>query len=481
MPMTPGLSSNIRMPQEEPQEAFSPDEEVMVEIEEGAPKHQTDDKGNILRIEHEDGSVSVSLDGRPVEDATDAERAADWFSNLVDDIDQSALHMIADDLLRGVQDDLDSRQDWIEDRAQGIKLLGLKIELPQLQGAADGAPVDGMSRVRHPLLLEAVLRFQANARSEMLPTDGPVKVRVDSVGTTMQQDFLAEALEKDLNAYLTAVAKEYYPDTDRMLFMLGFGGTAFKKVYFCPLRGRPVSETVDADDLIVNNAATTLSDAKRVTHRVFMRSSTVKRLQILGVYRDIDLSTPRMEQLDAVQREKADQQGVSVDTRNPDDRDREIYEVYCELDVPGFEHKYKGKITGLEIPYRVTIDVSSREVLSIVTTMSRQEKKGTNCLKPGAILSSILLFPVWVFTILVYLTFWAIPRMRLLPLGVRCWMPACMPIFQASSWRIRVPVKTRTCSACRQEVARWSKRAACQSTKPSCRCPTKNQDKRSSI
>ena len=366
MPMTPGLSPNIRMQQEEPPEGLASAEDVMVEIEEGAPKHQTDDKGNIVRIEHEDGSVSISLDGRPVDEASDAERAANWFGNLVEDIDQGSLNMIADDLLRGVQDDLDSRQDWIEDRAQGIKLLGLKIELPQLQGAADGAPVDGMSRVRHPLLLEAVLRFQANSRSEMLPTDGPVKVRVDSVGTTMQQDFLAEALEKDLNAYLTAVAKEYYPDTDRMLFMLGFGGTAFKKVYFCPLRGRPVSETVDADDLIVNNAATTLEDAKRVTHRVFMRSSTVKRLQILGVYRDIDLSTPRMEQHDAVQREKADQQGVSIEARNPDDRDREIYEVYCELDVPGLEHKYKGKITGLEIPYRVTIDVSSREVLSIV-------------------------------------------------------------------------------------------------------------------
>ena len=366
MPMTPGLSPNIRMPQEEPPAGLAPAEDVMVEIEEGQSRHQTDDKGNIVRIEHEDGSVSISLDGRPVDEASEAERAAEWFGNLVDDIDQGALNMIADDLLRGVQDDLDSRQDWIEDRAQGIKLLGLKIELPQLQGAADGAPVDGMSRVRHPLLLEAVLRFQANSRSEMLPTDGPVKVRVDSIGTTMQQDFLAEALEKDLNAYLTAVAKEYYPDTDRMLFMLGFGGTAFKKIYFCPLRGRPVSETVDADDLIVNNAATTLNDAKRVTHRVFMRSSTVKRLQILGVYRDIDLSTPRMEQHDAVQREKADQQGISVDARNPDDRDREIYEVYCELDIPGLEHKYKGKITGLEIPYRVTIDVSSREILSIV-------------------------------------------------------------------------------------------------------------------
>jgi len=366
MPVVPGLVHNIRQIAGQSLESLEGGGDVEVEIDDGKDKPETDDRGNILRIEHDDGSLSVSLDGAPVERASDAERAEEWFSNLVDDIDQFELGRIADELLRGVQDDLDSRQEWIEDRAQGIKLLGLKIEIPGLQGAADGAPVEGMSRVRHPLLLEAVLRFQANARSEMLPTDGPVKVRSESAETTLKQDELAHALETDLNHYLTAVAREYYPDTDKMLFMLGFGGTAFKKVYFCPLRGRPVSETVDADDLIVNNAATTLSDAKRVTHRVYMRPSTVKRLQILGVYRDIDLATPKPDQPDAVKREKADVQGIKVDTFNAEDRDREIYEIYCELDIGGFEHKYKGKLTGLEIPYRVTIDVSSREILSIV-------------------------------------------------------------------------------------------------------------------
>jgi len=364
MPITPGLNPNIRQEQEEPQ-GLGAASDLLVEIVEDGDKPETDDKGNILRLDHGDGSVTVSLDGRPVEGA-EAEYNKEFFSNLVDDIDSFELSRISEELLRGVRDDLDSRNDWIEDRAQGIKLLGLKVEIPGLQGASDGAPVDGMSRVRHPLLLEAVLRFQANARSEMLPTDGPVKVRNDDYLATVQEDGLADALEKDLNHYLTAIAKEYYPDTDRMLFMLGFGGTAFKKVYFCPLRGRPVSETVDADDLIVNNAATTLTDAKRITHRVYMRPSTVRRLQILGVYRDIDLMTPSMENPDAVQREKASQQGISVDSKDPEDRDREIYEIYCELDIRGFEHKYKGKETGLEIPYRVTIDVSSREILSIV-------------------------------------------------------------------------------------------------------------------
>jgi hypothetical protein len=365
MPMTQGLPYNIRQEQQAPA-GLGAAEDVMVEIEEGPDRPKADENGKILTIEHDDGSITVSLDGRSIDGESESARAEEWFGNLVEDIDQGTLGRIGEDLLRGVRDDLDSRQDWIEDRAQGMKLLGLKVEIPGLQGAVDGAPVEGMSRVRHPLLLESVLRFQANARSELLPTDGPVKVRNDADKDSPEQQQLADALEDDLNQYLTSVAKEYYPDTDRMLFMLGFGGTAFKKVYFCPLRGRPVSETVDADDLIVNNAATTLDDAKRITHRVFMRPSTVRRLQILGVYRDVDLTTPNQYQADEVQRMKADQQGISLDSMNPDDRDREIYEIYCELDIPGFEHKYKGKETGLEIPYRVTIDVSSREILSIV-------------------------------------------------------------------------------------------------------------------
>ncbi len=242
-------------------------------------------------------------------------------------------------------------------------------------GAADGAPVEGMSKVRHPALLEAVLRFQANARSELLPTDGPVKIRNDDSASMPGEDQIADALEDDLNHYLTAVATEYYPDTDRMLLMLGFGGTGFKKVYFCPLRNRPVSESVDADDLIVSNAATDLKNARRVTHRVFMNPNTVRRLQILDVYRDISLSDPLAPQLDGIKKEIASQQGVDPEKSNPLDRDREIYEVYCDLDIPGYEHKKDGSPTGLEIPYRVTIDVSSRNILSIVRNYDEETKE----------------------------------------------------------------------------------------------------------
>ena len=365
MPLVPGLSPSIREPA--PEEQMLPDgaDIVIAEADPAADQPEMDDAGNILSIEHADGSITVRIDGQPLESAA-SRKPTGWFDNLVEQIDDMELGRISEDLLRGIRDDLTSRNDWIEDRATGLKLLGLKIEIPSMSGTADGAPVEGMSRVRHPLLLEAVLRFQANARSELLPTDGPVKIRNDDNDPSLEEDRLADALERDLNHYLTSTATEYYPDTDRMLLMLGFGGTAFKKVYYCPLRNRPVSETVDADDLIVNNGATDLKNAKRVTHRTYLKPSTVKRLQILGVYRDTDLSTPNEINYDSLQREEKATEGVTIGISNPDDRDREIYECYCELNVKGFEHRWKGKDTGLEIPYRVTIDLSSRKILSIV-------------------------------------------------------------------------------------------------------------------
>lgn len=365
MATAPGLAPmNIRQPG--PVQSVAHDEPIHIDFaDESGDKPVLDGNGDTISIEHDDGSITISLDGNPLDKAERTDHGG-WFDNLVDEIPQDELSRISGDLISGIEEDIMSRKDWIEARAMGVKLLGLKIEIPSLQGATDGAPVEGMSRVRHPLLLEAVLRFQANARSELLPTDGPVKIRNDDNNATLQEDQIADALETDLNHYLTSTATEYYPDTDRMLLMLGFGGTSFKKVYYCPLRNRPVSETVDADDLIVNDSATDLSNASRITHRITMRPSTVKRMQILGVYRDIDLGSAKQRELDSYQRAEKEQQGISDSSSSAKDRDREIYECYCELDIRGFEHKHKGKISGLEIPYRVTIDVSSKEILSIV-------------------------------------------------------------------------------------------------------------------
>ena len=358
-----GLSPNLRLVEPEPEISGLEDADVVLEAGEGDGV-ETDDKGNILKIEHPDGSISISVGGTLGN--TRKTGPKEWFDNLVDDVSESELNRVAEDLLRGIQDDLDSRKDWIEDRATGIKLLGLKLEMPGLTGSSDSAPVEGMSKVRHPLLLEACLRFQANARSELLPTDGPAKIRNDDNNADLREDQVANAFERDFNHFLTVTATEFVPDTDRMLLSVGFGGISFKKPYFCPLRNRPVSEMIDANDLIVNNAATDLSNAARVTHRTYMKPSTVRRMQIIGAYRDIELSQANLPNLDAVQREEKDQQGIELTAMRPEDRNREIYECYCELDLMGFEHKHKGKPSGLEIPYRVTIDVSSRQVLAIV-------------------------------------------------------------------------------------------------------------------
>jgi hypothetical protein len=356
-----GLNPNIRLVDPVEDEPHDDGTDITIDLADFDP-----DTGNGLKVENPDGSVTLSLDGKPINPPEDEDGTPpEWFDNLADDIEEMELSRITETLLRGIEDDITSRTDWIEDRAEGMKLLGLKISIPNISSTADGAPVEGMSKVRHPLLLEAVLRFQANARAELLPTDGPVKVRDDSNNSGQKLDDLAAALEKDMNHYLTTVATEYYPDTDRMLLMTGFGGAGFKKVYFCPLRNRPVAESIDAEDLIVNNAATDLDNAKRITHRIMMRPSTVKRMQIMGAYRDIVLQQPNEEKLDAAKEMRNDQQGIANSPTNPEDRDREIYECYCELDIKGFEHKWKNKPSGLEVPYCVTIDLSSRQVLAV--------------------------------------------------------------------------------------------------------------------
>jgi len=333
-------------------------------------------EGDGTTVIYDDGTVMVAMDNRPLEETTDdTAKNQRWFRNLVDDVDGQLLSGVANDLLRGIEDDKTSRTDWMEACAEGIKLLGLTIETPGTQGSADGAPVEGMSRVRSPLLLEANLRFQANCRGEFLPVDGPLKIRDDSTdGSTVKRDLMANALQKDMNHYLTVTASEYYPDTDQMFFKLGLFGTTFKKIYYCPLRQRPVSERVDADDLIVNATATDLRNARRITHRVMMKPSTVKRLQILEVYRDIPLTAAQAPDTDAVKQAENTQQGVSPETLSLDDNDREIYECYCELDLPGFEHKLKGKATGLQVPYIVTIDVSTREILSIIRNYDKDDE-----------------------------------------------------------------------------------------------------------
>ena len=323
-------------------------------------------------LEIGDGSVIIDLEPPSV----DQERggAANHDANLAEYIETSELARIAEDLLLGIQQDDQSRTEWLETRAQGIRLLGLKLENPK-NSTDSSTAVEGQSTVRHPLLLEAVLRFQANARGELLPAAGPIKVS-DMIQETTSNDDLSEALEDDLNYYLTTVASEYYPDTDRLLLFVGFGGCGFKKVYNCPIRRRPVSESVDAKDLIVSDAATDLRNSRRFTHQITMKPSTLKRMQIAGAYRDIALSTPNPVTQNPVDLEIASTQGIDPNSKfTEENRDYTIYECYAELNIRGFEDKENGKSTGLALPYRVAIDKDSRQILEIRRNWNEDDER----------------------------------------------------------------------------------------------------------
>lgn len=365
----------------------APNLRLVSDIEEVKDAGLTIEDGSI-QIEHEDGSITIDFE--PVgEEGGDL---GDKFNqNLALKMGDDDLNDIANDLLEGITNDMQSRQDWLNTRAQGIDLLGLKIEKPRADNVSGSAPVEGMSTVRHPVLLEATISFQATARAELLPASGPVKIRNDSppapdvpvqdtsaraelIESIQRKDELAQALEVDMNHYLTSVATEYVPDTDRMLFYVGFGGDGFKKVYHCPLRNRPVSESVDAKDLIVSNAATDLNSCGRITHRIMMRRSILKRMQILGAYRDIDLSPPQTKEPSPVDQKEEEISGYRDTDRRPEDRDFEVYEVYCELDIDRFAPAhFKGK--KLPLPYRVTIEKESRQILDIRRNWSEKDKQ----------------------------------------------------------------------------------------------------------
>jgi hypothetical protein len=319
-------------------------------------------QNNIIKIELPDGSVSINLTPTPERKNPGED---DFDENIALELDPGTLGYIGSELHRQIKQDDESRAEWLQQYVEGLSLLGTKIESPKSNATDGSTSVEGQSTVRHPLLLEAVVRFQANARGELLPSRGPVKVRNDGLDSSLI-DTEALALQTDFNHYLTVTASEYYPDTERMFFSLGFGGTAFKKVYHCPIRRRPVSEFVDAKDVIVSDAETSLDTAQRITHNIHMAPSTLKRLQLLGVYRNVVLGDPQPPEKNIVDQKIENMQGViPAASSQLDNKPRVIWECYCELDLPGYEHKEKGEATGLRLPYRVTMDKVSQQVLEI--------------------------------------------------------------------------------------------------------------------
>lgn len=340
-----------------------------------------DEKTGALEIELPDGGLAIYPNGLPPKERPSG---SDHEANLADDLEEGELYRIAEELLTGIDSDIQSRSGWVEARAKGIGLLALKVEMPR-SVAADGGAMEGVSTVRSPLLLEALLRFCANAGAELLPTTGPVKVRNDTPPKTRKQELLAtaaaqasgvptepdeadtlgECLERDMNHYFTVKDKEYYADFRRMLFYTGLGGSGFRKVYRCPLKQRPVSRAIDAEDLIVADPEVSLHDAGRVTHQILMRQSVLKRMQLAGQYRNVPLIPPTQTEESAVELKESEVTGIDPVNVLPSDYKHTIYECYCELDIRGYEHKEGKEITGLPLPYRVTIDKESRIILEI--------------------------------------------------------------------------------------------------------------------
>lgn len=343
----------------------------VVEIEAVNDNVEVDAKSGAIITVEDDGSILI--DTNPSADA--APRDSKFGDNLAELLSESELSAISMKVLDGIQQDEMSRTEWLNDRAQGLRILGIKLEGPRTSIDTTAA-LEGMSNIRHPMLLEALLNFWANASGEFLPAAGPAKID-DKLEETGASNELAEKLEEDFNYYLTTVATEYYPDTSRMLLLLGFGGCTFKKVYNCPLRQRPVSESIDAVDLIVSNAATDLRNSGRYTHQIKMRPSVVKRMQLAGAYRDVPLVAPSGVVPNAVDQQVALIQGVSLMNQQTEDREHTIYECYTELDIPGFEDKRDGKETGLPLPYRVVVDKDSQQVLEIRRNWAEEDETKT--------------------------------------------------------------------------------------------------------
>lgn len=374
--------------------AFDDDDDgpVTILVDADSPGVTTDRANGTVKTENDDGSVTFSK----LDEANKSPGDGKFDDNLAEKIDFSERERLSAEILRAIESDEESREEWLQNRTKLIDLLGFRLEEARADAGASTAPLEGMSTVRHPILAEAVIRFQSNATGELLPTGGPVKVRDDSppqprgqapftppvtgapgAGQTPTGDRsdLATALEMDFNHYLTTIDKGYRSDTDRMLFWVGFGGCGFKKVYYCPIKRMPLSRSVDAADLIVSNAANDLDDAGRITHRIIMRPSTLRRMQLAGVYRDTDMLHRPTFEPHAIEEKEAQIIGFTATPKRPEDHPYTIYECYVELDIKGFEHKDdSGKVTGLALPYKVTIEKDSKQILEIRRNWKEDDK-----------------------------------------------------------------------------------------------------------
>lgn len=307
-----------------------------------------------LEIEIKPDEIELQLDGMEVEiGPSDEDEDSEFDANLAEHMSDTELATLAADLIADFDKDSSDRKEWAQTYIAGLKLLGLKYE-------ERTEPWDGACGVFHPMLTEAVVRFQSEAITETFPASGPVKTQI--VGKETPQKIEASMrVRDDMNYQLTEVMQEYRPEHEKLLWNLPLAGSAFKKVYYDPSLGRQVSMFIPAEDIVVPYGASSLEAAPRVTHIMRKTKNELVRLQNKGFYRDVDLGDPSSV-LDDIERQKAEEQGMSAIS---DDRFR-VLEMHVELDLPGYEDKDEsGKPTGIALPYVVTIEKTSGTVLAI--------------------------------------------------------------------------------------------------------------------
>jgi hypothetical protein len=306
----------------------------------------------------EEESVEIILE-------PESEYDSDFDDNLAEILDEGVLGKIASELVELVEADISSRKDWAESFVKGLEVLGVNYE-------ERTEPWNGACGVYSTVLTEAAIRFQSESIMETFPAAGPVKTEIIGAIDRLKEE-AAERVQADMNFKLTEEMPEYRPEHERMLYSLGLSGAAFKKVYYDPAMERQVAVFVPAEDMIVPYGASNLQNAERVTHVMRKTKNEMRRLQVSGFYRDIDLGEP-VQHLSDIEKKKADQQGYKA----TDDDRFQLLEVHAYWDLEGFEDTdSEGEETGIGLPYVITIDRGTNKVLAIRRNWLEDDAKKT--------------------------------------------------------------------------------------------------------
>jgi hypothetical protein len=324
-----------------------------LEVEQIAQSVEETPAGPTELTENEDGSVDIDFDPKK-----NLSAGTEFGANLAEVVDEQELGRLGSELYQDTQSYKDSRADWEKAYTQGLDLLGFKYE-------SRTEPFQGASSATHPVLAEAVTQFQALAYKELLPAEGPVRTQVIGLDTPEIQD-QADRVSEFMNYQIMDIMKEYEPEFDQMLFYLPLSGSTFKKVYYDEILGRAVSKFIQAQDIVVPYTANSIDDAEAVVHVIKISENELRKQQISGFYRDIELETSDdLTQDGDVKSKERQLEGVTMSGQNEDIFT--LYECHVNLDLEGFEdmNPQTGEPTGIKLPYIVTIEEGSREVLSI--------------------------------------------------------------------------------------------------------------------